>query len=207
MRRTLDRDIRGKIIILDDEAGVIDSLRVMLEREGFIVTGVTHYKELLEKLKHNHYDILIIDYLLDGDFHGDEVLAMVRAFSKIYAILLTGHKDLAPPIETIRKLDIQGYIEKSDMLENVLIQVEVGLKSILYAKNIIFNYEFKDMLVMLREYAGFSQEEVAKLIDVHRGTIIDYENGNSNPSYVNLVKLANLFKVSLDFLTGRVIRK
>jgi len=207
MRRTSEKEIRAKVIVLDDEIGVIESLKVLLEREGFAVTGVTDYKNLLDKLQHNHYDILILDFLLDGQYHGDEVLGMVRAFSKIYTILLTGHKDLAPPIETIRKLDIQAYLEKSDKLENILIQVETGLKSMQYAKNLFFNYKFCDILVVLREHFGYSQEDVAKLIDVHRGTIIDYENGNSNPSYINLLRLADLFKVNLDVLSGRIIHK
>ena len=45
--------------------------------------------------------------------HGDKVVEEIRKFDKeLYILLLTGHKDLAPPLETIRRLDIQGYCEK-----------------------------------------------------------------------------------------------
>lgn len=45
--------------------------------------------------------------------HGDQVVEEIRKFDKeLYILLLTGHKDLAPPLETIRMLDIQGYCEK-----------------------------------------------------------------------------------------------
>ena len=44
--------------------------------------------------------------------------------------MLTGHKDLAPPLETIRRLDIQGYCEKSDKFDQLLLLIESGIKSI-----------------------------------------------------------------------------
>ena len=55
----------------------------------------------------------------------------IRKFNKeLYILLLTGHKDLAPPLETIRKLDIQGYCEKSDKFDQLLLLIESAMKSI-----------------------------------------------------------------------------
>ena len=63
--------------------------------------------------------------------HGDEVVEQIRQFNKeLYILLLTGHKDLAPPLETIRRLDIQGYCEKSDKFDQLLLLIESGIKSI-----------------------------------------------------------------------------
>ena len=63
--------------------------------------------------------------------HGDQVVEEIRKFNKdLYIILLTGHKDLAPPIETIRRLDIQGYCEKSDKFDQLLLLIESGIKSV-----------------------------------------------------------------------------
>ena len=63
--------------------------------------------------------------------HGDQVVEEIRKFNKdLYIILLTGHKDLAPPLETIRRLDIQGYCEKSDKFDQLLLLIESGIKSV-----------------------------------------------------------------------------
>ena len=63
--------------------------------------------------------------------HGDDVVEEIRKFNKeLYILLLTGHKDLAPPLETIKRLDIQGYCEKSDKFEQLLLLIESGIKSI-----------------------------------------------------------------------------
>jgi len=49
--------------------------------------------------------------------HGDEVVAKIREFNKdIYILLLTGHKDLAPPLETIKALDIQDIAKRETSL-------------------------------------------------------------------------------------------
>ena len=63
--------------------------------------------------------------------HGDQVVEEIRKFNKeLYILLLTGHKDLAPPLETIRRLDIQGYCEKSDKFVQLLLLIASGIKSI-----------------------------------------------------------------------------
>ena len=73
---------------------------------------------------------MILDYLMEP-VHGDKVVEEIRKFDKeLYILLLTGHKDLAPPLETIRRLDIQGYCEKSDKFDQLLLLVESGIKSV-----------------------------------------------------------------------------
>ena len=63
--------------------------------------------------------------------HGDEVVEKIREFDKsLYILLLTGHKDLAPPLETLKRLDIQGYCEKSDNFDQLLLLIQSALKSV-----------------------------------------------------------------------------
>ena len=119
-----------KIIAVDDEAGIIDSLSVFLRRSGYTLTGLTDPMEAIELLKKEHYDLLILDFIMTP-LHGDQVVEEIRKFDKdLYILLLTGHKDLAPPLETIRRLDIQGYCEKGDKFDQLLLLIESGLKSI-----------------------------------------------------------------------------
>lgn len=117
-----------KIMVVDDEAGIIDSLVMFLNR--YTVKGYTDPLEAIEVLKHEHFDLLILDFLM-MPIHGDKVVEEIRKFnSSLYILLLTGHKDLAPPLETIKRLDIQGYCEKSDRFDQILLLVESGLKSV-----------------------------------------------------------------------------
>ena len=119
-----------KIIAVDDEEGIVDSLAVFLKRSGYELTGVTDPMEAIERVKQEHFDLMILDFIMTP-IHGDRVVEEIRRFNKeLYILLLTGHKDLAPPLETIRKLDIQGYCEKSDKFDQLLLLIESGIKSI-----------------------------------------------------------------------------
>jgi putative nucleotidyltransferase with HDIG domain len=81
-------------------------------------------------VRNEKFDLLILDYLM-YPIHGDKVVEKIREFNTdLYILLLTGHKDLAPPLETIKALDIQGYCEKGDRFDQLLLLVESGIKSI-----------------------------------------------------------------------------
>ena len=119
-----------KVLIVDDEIGIIDSLSIFLKKYGYDFTGVTDPLEAIEKVKSEHFDLMILDFIMTP-IHGDEVVEQIRKFNKeLYILLLTGHKDLAPPLETIRRLDIQGYCEKSDRFDQLLLLIESAVKAI-----------------------------------------------------------------------------
>lgn len=136
MRKALQNQLNGetkekyKIIGVDDEEGIIESLSVFLKKTEYEFVGVTDPVEAIEMIKEEHFDLMLLDYMMTP-LHGDEVVEEVRKFNKeIYILLLTGHKDLVPPLETIKRLDIQGYCEKSDKFDQLLLLIESGIKSI-----------------------------------------------------------------------------
>ena len=119
-----------KILAVDDEVGIIDSLSIFLKRSGYSFTGITDPMEAIERIKNEHFDLLLLDFIMTP-LHGDQVVEEIRKFNKeLYILLLTGHKDLAPPLETIKRLDIQGYCEKSDKFDQLLLLIESGIKSV-----------------------------------------------------------------------------
>lgn len=119
-----------KVIVVDDEPGILDSLSIFLRRSGYQFTGVTDPMEAIEKVKNEHFDLMVLDFIMTP-IHGDKVVEEIRKFNKeLYILLLTGHKNLAPPLETIKRLDIQGYCEKSDKFDQLILLVESGIKAI-----------------------------------------------------------------------------
>ena len=55
----------------------------------------------------------------------------------------------------------------------------------------------------LREYFGLSQEKLAKEIMTSQKNISRWESGENEPAYSFILKLADYFNVSLDYLVGR----
>jgi HD-GYP domain-containing protein (c-di-GMP phosphodiesterase class II) len=143
MRKRIQENYGKKyrIAVLDDEIGIIDSLSVILGRHGYDFSGFTDPSEALEMLKKDHFDILILDYLM-GKTRGDDFVKKIREFNReLYILLLTGHKDIAPPIETIRALDIQGYCEKSNKFDQLILLIESGIKSVSQIRTITSLHE------------------------------------------------------------------
>ena len=60
--------------------------------------------------------------------------------------------------------------------------------------------KFEEKLISLRKKAGMSQEDLAEQIDVSRQAISRWELGATLPDAPNLLKLSDLFGVSIDYL-------
>ncbi|MBH0174747.1 helix-turn-helix domain-containing protein [Fictibacillus sp. 23RED33] len=61
----------------------------------------------------------------------------------------------------------------------------------------------KNQLKKAREYRKLTQEELARKVNVTKGTISNYENGHSTPSNDMLNTLADVLYTTTDFLLGR----
>lgn len=53
-----------------------------------------------------------------------------------------------------------------------------------------------------REYRGYSQEEIARHLEVSRSAISQMESGNRRVEALELQKLSALYRCSMDELTG-----
>ena len=62
---------------------------------------------------------------------------------------------------------------------------------------------FCKRLIELRKQFNLTQQQVAKRLGITQPSYIRYELGNSEPTLENLVKLADIFDVSVDYLLGR----
>ncbi len=55
----------------------------------------------------------------------------------------------------------------------------------------------------LREEKNLSQYKISSLLEIQRYTYANWEQGRSEPSSEQLIKLADFFNVSIDYLVGR----
>ncbi len=58
-------------------------------------------------------------------------------------------------------------------------------------------------LLELRKESGMTQQQVADVIQTSLRQYQRFEKGEQKPGYDNLIKLADCFQVSLDYLAGR----
>ncbi|MEG1009265.1 MAG: HD domain-containing protein [Clostridia bacterium] len=126
-----------KILIIDDDIAMMDMLSVMLSKYNYSVIPFTEPVSAIESLKSEHYDILIINYIM-SPVNGDRVVELVREFNKeIYIIMMSTSKDLIPSVESMRKLDIQAYFEKNSRFDQLILSIETGVKYTKQLNNIL----------------------------------------------------------------------
>ena len=63
--------------------------------------------------------------------------------------------------------------------------------------------ELGERLKALRIENHLRQDRVARLVNVEKSSISMYETGMRQPSYTTLVRLADVFNVTTDYLLGR----
>lgn len=62
---------------------------------------------------------------------------------------------------------------------------------------------FQERLIEQRKLNKLTQRQLADILNISQPSYIRYENGTAEPNLTNLVKLADYFDVSVDYLLGR----
>lgn len=63
--------------------------------------------------------------------------------------------------------------------------------------------EFNTVFKQLRISSGLTQSEMADKLGISKSTISMYENGNREPDFETLERIADFFNVDIDYLLGR----
>ena len=186
-----------RIIIIDDDSGIIDSIKGFLG-DKYYIEGFTSSKEGLNRLKEETFDLLILDYYID-ELNGENVIEQIRKYNNdLYILLLTGFGEKVPGMKSLENLNIQNYYEKSGDFEKLIIFIEGIIKSMEFFKS--ERPTIGERIKKLRKQKGLSQEEVAKHLEVQRSTISLYESGDATPPVTTIIKLARLFNVTTDYI-------
>jgi two-component system, NtrC family, response regulator HydG len=81
-----------RVLVVDDEASVLTTYRMILERQGYEVVACATSRKALDVLKENHFDGVLCDYSLEEDHTGFEVIRAARKHdAHVPATLLTGY--------------------------------------------------------------------------------------------------------------------
>ena len=100
-----------KILLVDDDLFVPQSISSALEQEGYDVTTAGNGKKAIELIEENNFDLVLTDLVMDP-VDGIRVLKEAKEKnSESIVIILTGYGDLISAIEALR-LDADDYLLK-----------------------------------------------------------------------------------------------
>jgi DNA-binding NtrC family response regulator len=113
----------GRILIIDDEEDIRESLETLLTLEGYQVTLAANAARGLERLVSSSYDLVLLDLMMP-DKSGMEVLAEVRERDKETPIfLITAYGSIDVAVKAL-KCGANDYFSKPWDNEKLLIEIE-----------------------------------------------------------------------------------
>ena len=118
---------KARILVVDDERGMCEFLRFLLQEEGYEVDIAHSGDQALEKVKESKFQLILADIKMPG-LDGLEMLRRLReADEDTVVIVMTGYSSLDTAIKAI-KYDASDYLTKPfDDPDAVLAAVERGL--------------------------------------------------------------------------------
>ncbi|HEY8744886.1 MAG TPA: response regulator transcription factor [Chloroflexota bacterium] len=98
------------LLMVEDEAGLRNAVRLYLEMEGYRVVTVASGEEGLERARQDHPDAILLDVMLPG-MDGFETLRRLRRFSAAPVLMLTAKGDESDVVKGLR-LGADDYVRK-----------------------------------------------------------------------------------------------
>jgi len=124
-KRTLNTPL-ARILAIDDETSIRETLRSILETEGYAVEVAQGGKEALEAFKNQSYDVVLCDVKMQG-MDGIEVLVALREIAPdLPVIMISGHGTIDTAVESLRK-GAYDYIQKPLDLNRLLVSLRNAL--------------------------------------------------------------------------------
>ncbi len=142
----------GKILVVDDEEIIRESLSYVLRKEGYIVEEAENGKVAYEKFLEDSFDLVITDLEMPG-MKGIELLAEVRKINVHTAvIIITAFASLDTAISALRN-GASDYLLKPVEFDELLIKIKrlfeiknLLLENSILRKEIQRNYDFENIV-------------------------------------------------------------
>jgi two-component system nitrogen regulation response regulator NtrX len=118
---------KPRILVIDDEAAIRESLRMILEYEDYQFLGAASGQEALEAVKGERPDVVLLDIKMPG-MDGMEVLRKLRAVDEtLPVVMISGHGTTATAVEAIRSGAID-FLDKPLSSERVIVTLRNVLR-------------------------------------------------------------------------------
>ncbi len=115
-----------RILIVDDEPGIRQSLKGVFEDEGFTTDTVSSGEDCLKKIEQNSYDLVLMDIWLPGIDGLDTLRKLREKAPETHVIMISGHATIATAVSAT-KLGAYDFIEKPLSLEHTLLTARNAL--------------------------------------------------------------------------------
>ena len=116
--------MKKKILVVDDEKDIRQSLNGILRDEGFDVILAKNGSEVLERIDEDMPDLILLDIWMEGAEQGLDVLQYLqREYPFLPVVMISGHGNIETAVKAT-KLGAYDYIEKPLSYDKILLVIE-----------------------------------------------------------------------------------
>lgn len=155
--------MRFKILIIEDEKSLLDTLTLNLQLENFDVYPLTNSVNALDVIQNIKPDLIILDIMLPHMSGIDFYQTLLNQQIKIPTIFLTAKNNIKDKIEGL-KLGVDDYITKPFDLEELLLRIHIVLKHATQKKDILTAYRFNQCEVNFETYLVLKQDQTTETL-------------------------------------------
>lgn len=168
----------SKILIVDDERSIRNTLREILEYEKYEVTDAATGVIALELMGQNEFDVILLDIKMP-EMDGIEVLEHILKGYDTPVIMISGHGTIETAVEAIKK-GAFDYIAKPLDLNRLLVTIRNALdKSLLLTETKVLKRKISRKYEMIGESTAMQQirEMIDKVAPTMARVLITGQNG------------------------------
>ena len=90
-----------KILLVDDDENLVNTLQSILQREGFTVDTAKSGREAIEKAERTRFHLIILEIILP-DISGDEVTRILRnSYDRLPIVFITSYSNFQDSIDAL----------------------------------------------------------------------------------------------------------
>ena len=115
-----------RILVVDDEASIVELEKLYLGREGYLVEGAASGRDALARFDAFNPDLIVLDIMLP-DIDGLEVCRQIRAKSDVPILMLSAHREDIDRIVGL-ELGADDYLTKPFNPHELLARVKAILR-------------------------------------------------------------------------------
>jgi two-component system response regulator RegX3 len=116
----------GRVLLVEDEDSLAESIRYSLEREGYAVTVAADGRKAIERFRSDDPDLVILDLMLP-ELSGLDVCRMIREESTVPIVMVTA-KDSEADKVTGLELGADDYVTKPFSIRELVSRVRAHLR-------------------------------------------------------------------------------
>lgn len=115
-----------KILVVEDERIIAINICSTLKQYGYQASYVSEANDALEQIEAEHFDLVLMDIMLNGPMDGIEIAGRIKRTKEIPVIYLTAYSDEAT-INRAKTTEPFGYLIKPFNSRDLYISVEMAI--------------------------------------------------------------------------------